>query len=88
VAVVVEEPKRVITHSSGYSSNSSGSKTEMENARVEIPISNYLLQTGLTLPHFIRHICISLPTFGDFWYGRARLYEVHIKNLELIREVC
>jgi hypothetical protein len=71
---------------------------EMENARVEIPISNYLLQTGLTLPHFIgqigtqanliRHTCIPLPTFGDFWYGRARPYEVHIRNLELIREAC
>jgi len=28
------------------------------------------------------------PTFDDFCYGRARLYEVHIKNLEPIREAC
>ncbi|KAF8850560.1 HET-domain-containing protein [Acephala macrosclerotiorum] len=31
-----------LIHSSGYSSNGSGPKTEMENAHVEIPISNYL----------------------------------------------
>ena len=31
-----------LTHSSGYSSHSSGLKTEMEIAHVEIPISNYL----------------------------------------------
>jgi len=33
-----------LTHSLGYSSNSSGLKTEMEIAHVEIPISNELLQ--------------------------------------------
>ena len=32
-----------LTHSSGYSSNGLGPKTEMENAHVEIPISNYVL---------------------------------------------
>jgi hypothetical protein len=32
-----------LTHSSRYSSNSSGPKTEMENAHVEIPTSNPLL---------------------------------------------
>lgn len=31
-----------LTHSSSYSSNCSGLKTEMENTHVEIPISNYL----------------------------------------------
>ena len=33
-----------LTHNSGYSSNSLGPKTEMENAHVEIPISNYLFR--------------------------------------------
>ena len=31
-----------LTHSSGYSSNSSGPKMEVEDAHVEIPTSNYL----------------------------------------------
>ena len=38
-----------LTHGSGYSSNSSGPKTEMENAHVEIPISNYLFSMGVGL---------------------------------------
>ncbi|PMD13264.1 hypothetical protein NA56DRAFT_712299 [Hyaloscypha hepaticicola] len=33
-----------LTHSSGYSSNCSGPKTEIEIAHVEIPISNFLFQ--------------------------------------------
>jgi hypothetical protein len=35
-----------LTHSSGYSSNCSGPRTEMESAHVEIPISNYLFQAN------------------------------------------
>jgi len=38
-----------LTHSSGYSSNSSGPKMEMENAHVEIPTSKCLLQAPF--PH-------------------------------------
>jgi len=34
-----------LTHSSSYSSNSSGPKTEMEIAHVEIPISNWLFRS-------------------------------------------
>ncbi len=37
-----------LTHSSGYSSNCSGPKTEMENAHVEIPISIFLLHSLVT----------------------------------------
>jgi hypothetical protein len=36
-----------LTQGSGYSSNSSVPKTEMQNAHVEIPISNYLVYSWL-----------------------------------------
>lgn len=36
----------------------------------------------------IRHICIPFPTFDYLQPGKARLQEVHIKNLELIQDTC
>jgi hypothetical protein len=44
-----------LTHSSGYSSDCSGPKTEMENTHVEIPISNKLLQS-LSPPFLLNQV--------------------------------
>ena len=43
LAHLLSQAQGWLTHSSSYSSNCSGTNTEMEIAHVEIPISNYLL---------------------------------------------
>ena len=50
-------------------------------------ISPFLNQIG-SHARLIRHICIPFPTFDYPLPASAVLHEVHIKNLELIRDTC
>ncbi|KAH6695902.1 hypothetical protein BKA61DRAFT_498225, partial [Leptodontidium sp. MPI-SDFR-AT-0119] len=50
-------------------------------------IAPFLHQIG-SQASLIRHICITFPAFYDFQRKRVMLHEAHIKNLELIRDIC
>jgi hypothetical protein len=49
-------------------------------------IALFLCQIG-SQASLIYYIYISFSTFNDFPYNRARLYNIYIKNLELIRDI-
>ncbi|KAF2804520.1 uncharacterized protein BDZ99DRAFT_525357 [Mytilinidion resinicola] len=50
-------------------------------------VAPFLIQIG-SQSKLIHHICIPFPTFNYPVPERARLDEVHIENLELIRKTC
>ncbi|KAF2182920.1 hypothetical protein K469DRAFT_690374 [Zopfia rhizophila CBS 207.26] len=50
-------------------------------------VAPFLTQIGFQA-RLIHHICIPFPTFDYPMLHTARLHEVHIENLELIRKTC
>jgi hypothetical protein len=74
-----------LTHSSGYSSNCSRLRTEMESAHVEIPISNPLLHVAKKNPipipsNFNSPILERSETFSQ-WYHAAPSLPFHLVDL-------
>jgi hypothetical protein len=74
-----------LTHSSGYSSNCSCLRTEMESAHVEIPISNPLLHVAKKNPipipsNFNSPILKRSETFSQ-WHHAAPSLPFHLVDL-------
>ena len=61
--------------------------TSTPSAPTGAHIGPFLDQIG-SHARLIRYICIPFPTFDYPQPARAILHEVHIKNLELIRDTC
>lgn len=61
--------------------------TSTPSATDSAHIAPFLHQIGSQASH-IRHICIPFPSFDYPQPDSARLHEVHIKNLDLVRDTC
>ncbi|KEF51026.1 uncharacterized protein A1O9_12910 [Exophiala aquamarina CBS 119918] len=61
--------------------------TSAPSASTSAHIRPFFDQIGSYASH-IRHICVPFPSFDYPQPTRALLHEVHIKNLELIRDTC
>lgn len=64
LAYLLNLAQDLLTHSSKYSSNSSSSKTEVEIAHIEIPISNYVYHSLDRLDWLIEPIGAPIIQYG------------------------